>query len=734
MRTLNLLASVGLIAGLLVTTTADAGDWSNWRGPDRSGVSPETDLITSWSPEGENILWRADFIGRSTPVVIGGRACASGRTGEGEFRREIVTCFDAESGEKLWETWFNIYHTTVPWTRAGWANIAADPATGNIYFQGIGGQFAALDPEGNVIWERVLVEERGFWEGYGGRTQTPVIDGDQVIITFASSTWGDQTPPRHRLHSFDKLTGEEIWVSTPGGSLKDKNTQSTPAIATVGGRRILVQGNGDGGVYAVDANTGEKIWGYPLSKRGINTSVSVVGDTVYATHSEENVDDGTMGRIVALDATASGDLTTANERWRAPIGAGFSSAVIHDGRMYVVDNSANLHVLDAATGEHLWELNVGRVGKGSPVWADGKLYLTTVNGRFQVIEAGDTEGKVLSAGELWIEKEDRAPEIYSSVAISNGRLYFTTEEGFYCLGSKERPASSASSATMAAKAQPKGEGAPARLLVRPTEINAAPGSTNDFSVFAYDDLGRPLGEVDGVSWSLEGIEGELSGSSLSFSADGPGQAGKLVATKGELSAYARVRVPPAIPFSEDFEGVEIGADPAYLTGYPLSWSVADFEGSKTLSKPPSKIKIHRHITFFGSRDMAGYTIEADAYGSRTGRRVPDMGLINSGYKMELLGVHQKLQVRSWTSALRMMDQIDFAWDTDAWYTLKMRVDQQDDKAVIRGKVWPRGTDEPAEWTITVEDPQPIRSGSPGFAAYSPSTVYYDNLKVTRNES
>ena len=70
-------------------------------------------------------------------------------------------------------------------------------------------------------------------------------------------------------------------------------------------------------------------------------------------------------------------------------------------------------------------------------------------------------------------------------------------------------------------------------------------------------LGRPLGEVEDITWSLEGLEGSLSGSSLSFSADGPGQAGKLVATKGELNAHARVRVPPAIPFAEDFEGFGI---------------------------------------------------------------------------------------------------------------------------------------------------------------------------------
>jgi hypothetical protein len=62
----------------------------------------------------------------------------------------------------------------------------------------------------------------------------------------------------------------------------------------------------------------------------------------------------------------------------------------------------------------------------------------------------------------------------------------------------------------------------------------------------------------------------------------------------------------------------------------------------------------------------------------------------------------------------------------------MRVDQEPDKAVIRGKVWKRGEPEPDAWTITVEDPYPIRQGSPGLIGYSPAPMYFDNLSVTAN--
>jgi hypothetical protein len=65
--------------------------------------------------------------------------------------------------------------------------------------------------------------------------------------------------------------------------------------------------------------------------------------------------------------------------------------------------------------------------------------------------------------------------------------------------------------------------------------------------------------------------------------------------------------------------------------------------------------------------------------------------------------------------------------------MKLQVDSDDERAVVRGKVWPRGESEPAGWTIVVEDPLPIAGGSPGLLAYSPTELFYDNIKVTKNQ-
>ena len=77
----------------------------------------------------------------------------------------------------------------------------------------------------------------------------------------------------------------------------------------------------------------------------------------------------------------------------------------------------------------------------------------------------------------------------------------------------------------------------------------------------------------------------------------------------------------------------------------------------------------------------------------------------------------------------MAKRIDFHWDMGVWYTMKMRVDIEGGKAIVRGKVWKKGDPEPDAWSIEVEDPLPIEEGSPALYGYSPATIYYDNVKM-----
>ena len=153
------------------------------------------------------------------------------------------------------------------------------------------------------------------------------------------------------------------------------------------------------------------------------------------------------------------------------------------------------------------------------------------------------------------------------------------------------------------------------------------------------------------------------------------------------------------------------------------------DGKKVLVKTPVQRGLNRSNVYLGPSTMKDYQIQIDLMGTKNKRRLPDLGLIANRYTLDMQGRHQRLQIRSWASDLRMAKTIDFPWETDVWYTMKMMVEIADDKAIIRGKVWRTGESEPAEWTITAEDPLPNREGSPGIYGYSATEIYYDNLKV-----
>ena len=708
-----------LFSSSLLGSAALASDWTHWRGPMQNGASPETGLVSTWSLEGENLAWKSDFIGRSTPVITNGRVYVIGRTGKDITEQEHIACFDANTGKLVWEKKFNVWHSTIPFNRLGWASLGADSETGNIYAHLVSGLLVCFDTDGNIQWVRSMTEEFNRFSGYGGRLHTPVVDGDLVIISMGNLGWAAK-PPSHRYMGINKHTGETVWMSRPGGGGQvDLTVYSTPVTTTIDGSRAFIAGNGNGGIFAVKVATGEKIWGFAFSNRGINTSPAVANNRVYATHSEENVGSTDLGSVVCLDAT------TGKQIWRQDgMTVGYATPAVHDGRVYVIDNSANVHCLDAETGKHYWEQTVGTVGKGSPTVADGKLYATEVNGGFQILKLGDTGAEVLDQKKINMPDGGHA-EIYGSAAIAYGRVYFATEVGLFCLGDKDTPFKATPSAVAKPENAPDGAKA-ASILSIPGEATLEYGEILPLRAEAYDAKGRAIGEVD-VEWSLAGLEGEIANGH--FTPAKAGQAGFITAKLGDLTRQSWVRVVPSIPWEEDFENTPVGKNPPHWIWGGSSFKVEEKDGNKVLVKPPATRGLNRKNLFVTPPDVKGYTIQSDLMGTQNKRRRPDMGLVANRYTLDLQGIYQRLEIRAWSSDLRMAKRIDFAWEMDVWYTMKMKVDIENGKAIVRGKVWKKDDAEPKAWTIEVEDPLPVHEGSPALYGYSPATIYYDNVKV-----
>ena len=723
-----------VISATLLSNIACGGgateEWPSWRGPNETGESSAINLVSDWAIDGDNLIWQQAFVGRSTPAVFDGRVCANGRQGDGMTKQAVVACWDAGDGTPLWERTFNVYHTTVPFSRVGWASVIGDPETGYLYHHGVDGLLIALDREGNTVWEWRLGEDTGRASGYGGRTQNPVIDGAQLVLSNIGANWGEHGAPRHRFWSFDKLTGEVLWNSLPGNRpWADANTQGTPVVAEIDGRRLLIAGAADGWVYAMDVGTGDPVWEFELSKRGINITPVVVGTTVYIAHSEENIDNASMGRVIAIEGTGSGNITSNGEIWRAnALGIGFSSPLYHDNVLYVVDNSSKLIALDASTGAELGQLNVGTVGKSSPVWADDKVYYTEVNGRVYILEVDPSALSILDTEEIRVPGEERNAEIYGSPAIAYGRIYISTEAGIFCIGDPGASYSGEGLPILQTASSTETR-EPSRLQVIPAELIVKAGEEVSFEVRAFDADGNQLGPQDNASWLLDGLSGTIDDAGTFRPAAGENQAGKVTAELGNLSAEARVRSFAPLPWATNFES---GQKPNWWMGGGR-FQVQELDGGMVLNKSRSPVGLNRHVIYMGPSSMTGYTVQADIMGARRRRTRPDLGLINGGYTLDLQGGYNRLEVRAWAAELRMMQRVPFEWREDKWYTMKLTVKVGPDRALVYGKVWERGTREPEEWTITAEDPMKISSGSPGIYGYSPVEIFFDNVQVMENQ-
>ena len=256
--------------------------------------------------------------------------------------------------------------------------------------------------------------------------------------------------------------------------------------------------------------------------------------------------------------------------------------------------------------------------------------------------------------------------------------------------------------------------APASIQIVPTEVLAQPGDTLQFQVRPFTDEGAQAIGTKAAEWSLDGLLGSIDeNGKLTLESSAVGQAGTVSANIGDLQTSARVRVIPPLPWQEDFESIEEGKSPPHWVRATNRFVVREMDGNKILVKPPARRGLHRSNVYLGPPNMKNYTVQVDLLGTKPKRNMPDMGLIANRYTLEMQGNHQRLQVLSWRSDLRMAKWIDFKWDPNVWYTMKMRVDIVDGTAHVKGKVWAKGESEPEEWTITVEDPLPNREGKSG---------------------
>lgn len=728
------------------TGTCWAQDWANWRGPEANGISRETNLVEDWSFEPQkNAAWVTEPGGRSTPIVLNGRVYINCRTMDDIAKpatrihsQDQVVCFDAVTGKEIWRDKFNVFQTDIPAPRVGWAAMCGDTETGNVYVHPVSGLFRCYSGDGKLLWERSLSEEFGEITGYGGRCQTPIIDEDRVIISFMATNWGSEKGPGplHYYYAFDKKTGELQWKSAPGGPPADTN-YSVPIVAVIKGQRMLIGGNCDGNVYSINARTGKPIWKFRMSQRGLNVSPVVEGNNVFIANGEDNIDSQEFGRVQCIDATGTGDVTETHSVWRDDgIKAGYTALVVQDGILYVMADLGNLHAYDSKTGTELWQHDLGTVGKGSPVWADGKIYATEVNGHMWILKPSREGCETLSEVVIDGKGTSVPDEIYSSPAIANGCVYLVTRDRTICITDKTKTVALGTPEKLPAET-------PATdkidlIQLRPYETIVAAGQPIEYTTHAFDANGSLVWKKPTENLTLvDGLDGfHIEGNKLLAPSSEQDFAGTVSTSVGDLTATARVRMyNPASKWSWDFEGykgvqVPVTWNRAFAKLKPEAFedgTVMKVTGGTAAKGRPS------HSIAIGPPGMKNYEIQADCYFLEQRRQLASVGITNERYDLILKGNSGKLEIESWQPHKRLATEKSFRTDPNVWYRMKLKVVDGSDGAQVMGKVWKRDEAEPAEWTIEKTDPHPNEVGPPGIYFFAQADCYIDNVVVTKEQ-
>jgi outer membrane protein assembly factor BamB len=758
----------------LQAAPAISSGWLNWRGPNQNGTSAEKNLPDTL--DAAKPLWTADFPGMSTAVAANGKIYIMGYLGTGPDLSEGVACFDANTGQKLWQKLYLDFLSDTIYLRYSTSSPTLDSETGNVYIQDTQGIFAAFTADGQPVWEHSLMEEYGRLTFPNGRTASPVIDQDLVITRGITANWGGQGPAADRFYAFDKKTGEAVWSSTPGGRPKD-NSYSHPVLAWLDGRRVFYAATGDGSIVCVNVGNGAPIFQIPIFKAGINSSLLLHNDNeivaIYGTPYEPGQMIGLkVPHVTPTNASAPVVVPRSQvELWNNEIRTSASSPILVGDRAYVTSEIGNLVAVDVLTGKVVWKLRLGTEQRNScPLYADGKIYAPILNdpdtaaevsdesaggghGALYIIKPGDDTGTVLSH----IVLDGRC---YGTPTAYNGRIYVQTTKKLYCFG----PATPASTGNQTADTAPDttmpAAGPAHELQARPSELLLQPGDTVSFHVRELDAHGLPVKPIDdpkSVHWAsyIPPTAKVKAAMKASFNDDGQmiaapdkvPSAGAFEASADGLKGYIRGRVLPGLPIKQDFETFNLtevttnAMEPPTKFAYPpLPWigarfkfDVRDKDGNKCLVKTIDNPFFQRAMVFMGTPDLKNYTIEADVMSDGNKRKMSEVGVINQHYLIELKGNEQALEITSNQELLRQ--RVPFSWKPNIWYHLKARVDvAADGSGVIRGKAWKVGEPEPDGWINELPVHQAETRGSPGLFGFSAQgqRIYIDNISVAAN--
>jgi outer membrane protein assembly factor BamB len=414
-----LLTVTTLFWTLPLPNTADV--WPSFRGPSSNGHSPANGLPLTWS-ETENVKWKTPIHGKgwSTPAVWGDQIWMTTATEDGKEMYAI--CLDRETGKVLLDK--KLFTNTVIEPLGNDVNSYASPSPtieeGRVYLHFGSYGTACLDTKTfNALWERRDLPCRH----YRGPSSSPVLFENLVILTFDGADL-------QYTAALNKKTGVTVWKTDRSADWNDldekgkpyadgdmRKAHSTPVITTVNGQPLMVS-VGAKAAYGYDPRNGKEVW--KVNYKGFSSSLVPV---IAGEHAVITTGYG-GAQLYAVRLDSKGTVPDSGIAWRhGRMVPSKPSPILVDGLLHMVNDSGVVTCVDARTGELVWQERIGGNFSASPVYADGRLYLCSEQGKTTVLKPG-RKLEVLAESQL-------KDGFMASPAVAGKALYLRSKTAVY---------------------------------------------------------------------------------------------------------------------------------------------------------------------------------------------------------------------------------------------------------------------------------------------------------------
>ena len=409
------LACTVVLLSLTSVELVAASDWPQFRGPDRTGASAETRLLQELPPGGPPLVWKATGlgIGYSTVAVVGKRIYTIGENTE----CSSVVALNTADGKKVWSA--KLGKPGAPGQPAFEGPRSTPTVEGGLLVAvGQWGELVCLEmATGKELWRKDYVKDLGGKLPHWGYAESPLIDGDKVVITPGGAEGA--------VVALNKKTGALIWRSK---GFTDDPHYSSLVVAQIGGVRQYIQLTAES-VAGIAAADGKLLWRAPRKGKTAVIPTPIYSDGMFYVGSGYGI-----GCNLYKVAKAGGKFTVEQIYANQVLGNKHGGVIKVGGYVYGHADDKGWTCQDFKTGEAKWQHN--QLGKGSILYADGRFYLRAEDkGTVVLIEA--TPDGFKEHGRF--EQPDRSDKkAWPYPVIAAGKLYLRDMDVLLCYDVKAK--------------------------------------------------------------------------------------------------------------------------------------------------------------------------------------------------------------------------------------------------------------------------------------------------------